>query len=127
MRFESQWLGEAIAAPICGTDNLDDAFIEGLSGEVAINLAPRSVAPSSQRRLSHADVNADDAPPNLTGWRAWITSIASVVAELWSKMRREREIRRIRAAWAMVDDRTLKDIGISRYQIEYGRDARHWK
>jgi uncharacterized protein YjiS (DUF1127 family) len=39
-------------------------------------------------------------------------------------MRREREIRRITAAWKTIDDRTLKDIGICRYEIEYGRDAR---
>jgi uncharacterized protein YjiS (DUF1127 family) len=126
MRSESQCPGEAIAAPICGTYNLDDAFIEGLSGELVIDLAPLSAAPSSQRRLPRACVNADDAPTNLAGWRAWITSISSVVAELWSKMRRDREIRRIRAAWEMVDDRTLKDIGVSRYEIQYGMNARHW-
>jgi uncharacterized protein YjiS (DUF1127 family) len=41
-------------------------------------------------------------------------------------MRREREIGRIRAAWETIDDRTLKDIGISRYEIEYARGARPW-
>jgi uncharacterized protein YjiS (DUF1127 family) len=41
-------------------------------------------------------------------------------------MLREREIRRVAAAWEMIDDRTLKDIGIIRCEIEYGRNARHW-
>jgi uncharacterized protein YjiS (DUF1127 family) len=45
---------------------------------------------------------------------------------LWSKILRERDIRRIRADWERVDDRTLRDIGISRHQIEYARDARYW-
>jgi uncharacterized protein YjiS (DUF1127 family) len=45
---------------------------------------------------------------------------------LWSRMLRGREIRRIRASWEAIDDRTLKDIGISRYEIEYARDPRHW-
>jgi uncharacterized protein YjiS (DUF1127 family) len=41
------------------------------------------------------------------------------------EMLRECEICHIRAAWKMIDDRPLKDIGISRYEIEYARDARY--
>jgi uncharacterized protein YjiS (DUF1127 family) len=37
---------------------------------------------------------------------------------------RQRETHHIRAAWEMIDGRTLKDIGISRNEIE--SDARHW-
>ena len=70
--------------------------------------------------------DADTASPDFAAWRAWITSIVSIVAGLWSKMRREREIRRITASWETIDDRTLKDIGICRHEIEYGRAARHW-
>jgi uncharacterized protein YjiS (DUF1127 family) len=69
---------------------------------------------------------ADTAPTNFAGRRAWITSITSILTELRSRMLREREIRRIRAAWETIDDRTLKDIGISRCEIEYGGDPRHW-
>jgi uncharacterized protein YjiS (DUF1127 family) len=56
-----------------------------------------------------------------------ITSVTSFFAELWSKLCERREIHRIRAAWETIDDRTLKDIGVSRYEIEYARDARHWR
>jgi uncharacterized protein YjiS (DUF1127 family) len=70
--------------------------------------------------------DADTAPADFAVWRVWINSTASIVAELWSRMRREREIRRISAAWEAIDDRTLKDIGISRCEIEYARDARLW-
>jgi uncharacterized protein YjiS (DUF1127 family) len=148
MRFESQWPGDAIAAPIWGMYDREDAFFESFGGrswnrvyrrsdqtdadpmavvlkdwrDTVINLAPGISAPSSQRRLQPAGVDTDTAPTDFAGWR---TSITSIVAELWSRLLRERKIRRIRAAWEMIDGRTLKDIGISRYEIEYGRHARH--
>lgn len=98
MRFESQWAGDAIAAPICSSYDREDAFFQ----------------------------SRDDRPTNLSGWRSWISSKASIVAQLWSAMLRERELRRMSSAWERVDDRTLKDIGVSRYEIEYGSDARPW-
>jgi uncharacterized protein YjiS (DUF1127 family) len=30
------------------------------------------------------------------------------------------------SAWERLDDRTLKDIGVSPYEIEYGSDTRPW-
>jgi len=30
------------------------------------------------------------------------------------------------SAWERVDDRMLKDIGVSHYEIECGNDARPW-
>jgi uncharacterized protein YjiS (DUF1127 family) len=42
-------------------------------------------------------------------------------------IRHAREIGRIRAIWERIDDRTLKDIGVSRYEIEYAIEARHWR
>jgi len=80
--------------------------------------SPAKDCPSARR--------ADTAPTNFAGRRASTTSITSILTELWSRMLREREIRRIRAAWETIDDRTLKDIGISRFEIEYSTDARHW-
>jgi uncharacterized protein YjiS (DUF1127 family) len=56
------------------------------------------------------------------GWRPWLASIA---ARLWTRMREARERRRSIAALHALDDRTLKDIGLARHQIEhaviYGR------
>jgi uncharacterized protein YjiS (DUF1127 family) len=151
MRFESQWPGDAVAAPLCGMYDQEDASFENLGGrswarvdtcsnqvdadpiavvlqdwhDTAINLAPASSARSSER-LQRAGVDTETALTDFSGWRAWIILIASITAELWSRLLCERESRRIRAAWETIDDRTLKDIGISRYEIEYGRDARHW-
>jgi len=56
------------------------------------------------------------------GWRPWLASIA---ARLWTRMREARGRRRSIAALHALDDRTLKDIGLARHQIEhaviYGR------
>jgi uncharacterized protein YjiS (DUF1127 family) len=113
MRFESEWPGDVIAAPICRTYDRGDVFFDSLAGRPWNRLDTRS--DRTDRWC------AEIAPTDFAGWRAWIISMASVVAGLWSRMRREHEIRRIRAAWEMIDDRTLKDIGISRYEIEYAR------
>jgi uncharacterized protein YjiS (DUF1127 family) len=49
---------------------------------------------------------------------AWIASLASLPATLWSRVLREREMRRARAALETLDDRTLNDVGLSRHEIE---------
>jgi uncharacterized protein YjiS (DUF1127 family) len=172
MQYESQWPGDAIAAPSCLTDDREDALFERRPQCAAVNRDirhdepvrclsepnPRGrqvvaltspvidlaieglalsaatlhpeffplVAPVHRRDLGKDRPNgrdADTAPTDLVVWRAWINSITSIVAGLWSKMRREREIRRITAAWDTIDDRTLKDIGTCRCEIEYGRDV----
>lgn len=45
-------------------------------------------------------------------------SILSPVRGLWSRLLREREVTRMVAMLKTLDDRTLKDIGIHRSQIE---------
>ena len=119
MRFESEWPGDIIAAPICRTYDREDVFFDGLAGRPWNRLDTRS-----DRTEGWC---AETATTVLAGWRASITSIASVVARLLSRMLREREIRRIRASWEAIDDRTLRDIGISRYEVEYAGDPRHWR
>jgi uncharacterized protein YjiS (DUF1127 family) len=48
--------------------------------------------------------------------------------KLWSAIRRKRECSRISAAWEVLDERTLRDIGISRYEIEcFGRPEPAWR
>ena len=118
MRFESEWPGDIIAAPICRTYDREDVFFDSLAGRSWNRLDSRSDGTDRWR--------VETATTDLPGWRASITPIASVVAGLWSRILRGREIRRIRAGWERVDDRTLKDIGISRYEIEYARDPRNW-
>jgi uncharacterized protein YjiS (DUF1127 family) len=50
-----------------------------------------------------------------------------MLGALWSSIRRRREIHRIEADWAAIDDRTLQDIGVSRYEFELVRDPQHWR
>lgn len=66
----------------------------------------------------------ETARSDVAGRRTWIISITSFFAELWSRMLRACEIRHISAAWERVDDRALKDIGISarRSSMEEMRD-----
>jgi uncharacterized protein YjiS (DUF1127 family) len=52
-------------------------------------------------------------------YRTWITTIPSALVRFWIWMRHERATRLMRDALQALDDRTLKDIGIPRCQIEY--------
>jgi uncharacterized protein YjiS (DUF1127 family) len=64
------------------------------------------------------------APIKLKGCGRWISLIAAIVAELWFRLARQREIRRMRKAWATIGNRTLRDIGVSRWEVahvEFGK------
>ena len=118
MLFESEWPGDAIAVPILVADDREDAMFPGLDDGTRSPAGPR---------LSRSGEAADrcDLAKSPHG-RRWISLLASLLGKLRWRMHRRGEIRRISAAWAMVDDRTLKDIGISRLEVAYARDARHW-
>jgi uncharacterized protein YjiS (DUF1127 family) len=70
------------------------------------------------------DMWSDPRPP-----RHWsgLRSLGETVATLWNDWLRERRIKRGVAALAQYDDRTLRDLGICRSDIErvvrYGRDC----
>jgi uncharacterized protein YjiS (DUF1127 family) len=139
MQFEiqrGQGLGGAIAAPVCPAYDRGAAFFQGLgrswnrvNGRADRTRVLWRAGEYTGRRYLAKDRDsarrAEIARTNFAGPRAWISSTTSILTELWSRMLREREIRRIRAAWRAIDDRTLKDIGVSRYEIEYAGDRRH--
>jgi uncharacterized protein YjiS (DUF1127 family) len=118
MLFDSQWPGDAIAAPVWVTNDQED--------ETPVFVDDRSWSPtdirSDQSRETPDRCDFAESPHR----RGWIVLLASVVGKLRSRVHQRREIRRVSAAWAMVDDRTLKDIGISRLELEYAADVRHW-
>ena len=126
MRFETEWPGDTVAAPVYGTYNWEEGSLDSLGGSWSrfdtrrdgVDPVPTAFAPGDWRGRATA------ASTKFGGWRRWVGSIAAIVAGLWSRVLREREIRRIRAAWRTIDDRTLEDIGISPIEFQYARDAR---
>ena len=115
MLFESEWLRDAIAAPVLVADDREDEMFPGLDD------GTRS---PTDLRLNQGGEAPDRwnlaKSPNR---RRWIPLLSSIFGQLRSRIHRIREIRRMNAAWAMVDDRTLNDIGTSRLEVEYAMDA----
>jgi uncharacterized protein YjiS (DUF1127 family) len=93
MQFEILWPRNAVAGPKYRPCGRDSKIFESIS--------------------------AEPLETDFGSWFGWIWTIIPMLVGLWSRMHRAREIARIRAAWATVDDRTLRDIGVSRYDIEY--------
>ena len=126
MRFETEWPGDTVAAPVYGTYNWEEGSLDSLGGSWSrfdtrrdgVDPVPTAFAPRDWRGTAIA------APTKFGGWRRLVGSIAAIGAGLWSRALREREIRRIRAAWRTIDDRTLEDIGISRIEFQYAQDPR---
>jgi hypothetical protein len=119
MLFEGEWLGDAIAAPVLVADDREDQMFPSLDDGTR--------SPTDLRPNHSGEVSPDrcDLAKSLHRHR-WMSLLASLLGELRSRMHRRREIRRINTAWAMVDDRTLTDIGTSRLEVENAMDARHW-
>jgi uncharacterized protein YjiS (DUF1127 family) len=118
MLFESEWCGDAIAAPVWVTTDREDEtplFVDDGSW------SPTDIR-SDQSREAPDRCDLAKSPHR----RRWTSLLTSILGGLRSRLHRRREIRRTIAAWAMVDDRTLNDIGISRLEVEYAMDARHW-
>ena len=126
MRFETEWPGDTVAAPVYGTYNWEEGSLDSLGGSWSrfdtrrdgVDPVPTAFAPRDWRGTAIA------AATRFGGWRQRVDSIAAIVTGLWSRVLREREIRRIRAAWRTIDDRTLEDIGISRIEFQYAQDPR---
>jgi len=115
MLFESEWSGDVITAPVLVTDDPEDEM---------------STSPGDRMR-SLIDLHLNQGGEALgrcdlarsLHQRRWISLLTSILGELRSRIHRRREMRRISAAWTMVDDRTLNDIGTSRLEVEYAMDA----
>ena len=118
MLFESEWSGDASAAPVLVADDPEDEMFTDLVDRM------RSTTDLRLNQSGEAPDRCDLAKSPHR--RRWIVLLTSVVGELRSRIHRKREIRRMNAAWAMVDDRTLNDIGTSRLDVEYAMEARHW-
>ena len=150
MRYERTRQSDAITAPIHPWFDPEDGNFEGFGGQswdqvdgrsnrinagvAAVKEGIRHPQPvwaaypryRGQAKDGSAAWHAENEHTNFLYQATWSTPITSILAGIWSKILRQRETRRIKAAWEMIDDRTLRDIGISRNEIERARDARHW-
>jgi len=117
MLFESECRGAATAAPVGLADDPEDEMFTELGDEYwsSTDLRLRQ----SGEALHRCDLAKS---PHRRGWIGLLTSILD---GLRSRIHRSRELRRVSAAWKTVDDRTLKDVGISRLEFEYAMDPRH--
>ena len=150
MRYERPRQGDAIAAPIHRWLDWEDGNFEGPGGQswnqvngwsnranaglAAVKEGIRHPQPvraaypryRGQAKDGAAAWHAKNEHTNFDYRATWSTSITSILAELWSRIFHQWEVRRIRAAWETIDDRTLKDIGVSRNEIEHAGDRRRW-
>ena len=115
MLFESQWCGDAITAPVLVADDPEDEMLGGLGDRM------RSPTDLRLNQSGEAPDRSDFAKSSHR--RRWISLLTSIVDEPRWRIHRRREIRRMNAAWAMVDDRTLNDIGTSCLEVEYAMKA----
>lgn len=77
----------------------------------------------SSRFAPHEAADDPIAPPTLPGW---LIRLLSWPAQLWTSLDQARRARRDRAVLQGLDDRMLKDIGVSRSEIYYAsRHGRH--
>ncbi|MBV8650006.1 MAG: hypothetical protein JO255_00985 [Alphaproteobacteria bacterium] len=79
----------------------------------------RQIQPTIGGAPVRRDTDADLSRVNLSSgsdpsWSQWTISI---LAALRSRVLHRREVTRMKTAWQAIDDRTLKDIGLSRYDV----------
>ena len=73
--------------------------------------------PSFERDDPTSQMSMGTVPP--WGSSRWSAGLFSLPARLWSKLMEANEQRRATAALEALDDRTLKDMGLSRNEIHH--------
>src|SRR6202047_1528210 len=135
MRYERPRQDDAITAPIRRWFDREDGNFEGFGGQswdrvdgwsnrTNAGLAqvkegirhPQPVWAGSQggggrQKDGSPAWHAENEHTNFVCRATWSTSITSILAGLWSKILRQRESRRIKAAWGRLGDRHRADSG----------------
>ena len=151
MRYERPWQGDAIATPVCARLDREDGIFEGFGGWPGLQVDRRAQRPDAEPaalkerirpwepvsagHTGYGNATQDcafaqpaETPQNdAAGRPGWGIAITLMLGALSSSIRRRREMHRIEADWATIDDRTLQDIGVSRYELEFVRDWRRWR
>jgi uncharacterized protein YjiS (DUF1127 family) len=104
--------------PQTSREHTDRRLASQPSGEISAN-AKGNVLSLAESRIARLEAEFVAPPqPVRVGSPGWIASISPIVAKIRSQIRQRRE-RRLAAELQCFDDRSLRDIGISRCDIEY--------
>ena len=82
MQLESQWPGDAIAAPFCPVDDREDGFFErpwDKSGNRVDSRADADPTAAFQRSIRHTEPARSSSRPNSRG--RWVTVVISLVID----------------------------------------------
>jgi uncharacterized protein YjiS (DUF1127 family) len=95
-----------------------DRFASQISGEISTNAKGNVLCLAESRiaRLEAEFVAPPQTPRPVSP--GWIASVSSIVAKIRVRVRQRRE-RRLAAELQCFDDRSLRDVGVSRCDIEY--------
>jgi hypothetical protein len=118
MQFESEWPDHATAGPLCPEHDREALFFERLGGRSRCRVYSRGDEAAADQTAVVARHRRDAMPasePN--NWVRRIATVISLAINLWSGIR-HRESRSTKATWETIDDRILRDLGLSRYEIE---------
>jgi uncharacterized protein YjiS (DUF1127 family) len=119
-RDEAPWRSHPVHRP----SQTETSSAYGGLGGPAYEAEARDPIPQADldRSVISAPRNSEDSTqwePPLTASRHWSAPVKSQFAKFWSRTYRGRRTRLIVRALQDLDDRTLRDIGISRCEIEY--------
>jgi len=125
LRHMTSFARKSVTAPEPAPRKLYDALIEGFAlGATAFHPGPWTL-PIDEGTEAAFVREAEPAGPGLA------TRIGAAVARTWHSFRRQREISRATKMLSGMDDRSLRDIGLSRADIgravRHGRDWTHWR
>jgi uncharacterized protein YjiS (DUF1127 family) len=125
LRHMTSFARQAVASPEVTKRKQYGALIEGFAlGATAFHPGPWSLPIDEGTEAGFAR-EAEPAGPGL------MTRIGASVARTWHAFRRHQEVSRATKMLAEMDDRSLRDIGLSRsdigHAVRHGRDWARWR
>ena len=129
LRHMTSFARRAVVSPEAAPKKPMGALIEGFAlGATAFHPGPWTL-PIAQGPAAGV---ADDSPPDRPGVAARaVSAVGAAMARGWASFRRQREVARATRLLMEMDDRSLRDIGLSRADVgraaRHGRDWERWR
>jgi uncharacterized protein YjiS (DUF1127 family) len=115
----------AVKEPVRGALAWTDCPLPQVSPEAVTRWSTPPLKRTSPAATPFLAVPPVEVTPS--GRPGWLARTAAMLGRLWSGFLRERELKRSRIALRALDERALKDIGISRHEIDHiVRHGRQW-